>query len=154
MKKVIVSFLLSLSMILALTAVLDPSPAEASSKMTAEDKVIQEGKKYIGTKYRYGGTTPKGFDCSGFIGFTYKKATGKTLPRTAAQMYKTGKAVTKANLKKGDLVFFSTVKKGASHAGIYIGNNQFIHASSSKGVTITALSNAYWKSRYIGAKRV
>ena len=154
MKKVIVSFLVSLSMILALTTIIEPAQAQASSKLTVQDKVIHEGKKYIGTKYRYGGTTPKGFDCSGFIGFTYKKATGRTLPRTAAQMYKTGKPVSKANLKKGDLVFFSTVKKGASHAGIYIGNNQFIHASSSKGVTITALSNSYWKSRYIGAKRV
>ena len=154
MKKVIVSFLVSLSMILALTLIIEPAQAQASSTLTVQDKVIHEGKKYIGTKYRYGGTTPKGFDCSGFIGFTYKKATGKTLPRTAAQMYKTGKSISKANLKKGDLVFFSTVKKGASHAGIYIGNNQFIHASSSKGVTITALSNSYWKSRYIGAKRV
>lgn len=119
----------------------------ASSK-----SVVTVAKKYIGTPYKYGGMSPKGFDCSGFVGYSYKK-TGKPLPRTAGDMYKKGKKVTKKNLKKGDLIFFSTYKKGASHVGIYVGDNKFIH-SSSKGVKIDQLSNTYWKSKYYGAKRL
>ncbi|WP_163100740.1 C40 family peptidase [Peribacillus alkalitolerans] len=147
MKKALVATVLMLTILIGFIA---PSAEAAYSP----DKIVSEGKKYIGTKYKFGGTTPKGFDCSGFLGYTFKKATGKTLPRTAAGIYATGKAVSKSKLQKGDLVFFTTYKKGASHAGIYIGNNQFIHASSSKGVSIASLNNSYWKPRFIGAKRM
>lgn len=156
MKKLFVSSILTLAMLFTF---LLPSYTEAASKppvakqVSVQDKIINEGKKYIGTKYRYGGTTPSGFDCSGFIGYTFKKAVGKKLPRTAASMYKAGKIVNKKQLQKGDVVFFTTYKKGASHAGIYVGNNKFMHASSSKGVTIDSLSNSYWKPKYLGAKR-
>ena len=116
--------------------------------------LIAEAKKLIGTPYRYGGTTPKGFDCSGFVYYTHKKI-GKILPRTSKQMYQKGKTVHKANLRPGDLVFFNTSKskKGVSHVAIYIGSNQIIHAVS-KGVKIDSLNNSYWKSRYVGAKRL
>lgn len=151
MKKVIVSSILTLAMMFTF---LSPSNTEAAvQKTSVQDKIINEGKKYIGTKYKFGGTTPKGFDCSGFIGYAFKKGGGKTLPRATAQMFKTGKSVNKTHLQKGDVVFFTTYKKGASHAGIYIGNNKFLHSSSSKGVTIDSLSNSYWKPKYIGAKR-
>jgi cell wall-associated NlpC family hydrolase len=117
--------------------------------------LITEAKKLIGTPYRYGGTTPKGFDCSGFVYYTHKKI-GKILPRTSKQMYQKGKAVHKSNLRAGDLVFFNTskTKTGVSHVAIYIGNNQIIHATSSKGVKIDSLNNSYWKSKYVGAKRL
>ncbi|RFU67925.1 NlpC/P60 family protein [Peribacillus saganii] len=147
MKRIVVAALLSLSILFSLVAPFDT--AEASTK-----DIVAEGMKYIGTKYKFGGTTPSGFDCSGFLGYTYKKATGKTLPRTAASIFTKGKAVAKADLLEGDLVFFTTYKKGASHAGIYIGNNKFIHASSSKGVRIDSLNSSYWKNKYIGSKRI
>jgi cell wall-associated NlpC family hydrolase len=149
MKKTIVATVLMLTILIGFIA-----PSNNVEAAYSPDKIVSEGKKYIGTKYKYGGTTPKGFDCSGFIGYTFKKATGKTLPRTAAGIYTKGKAVSKSKLQKGDIVFFTTYKKGASHAGIYIGNNQFIHASSSKGVSIASLNNSYWKPRFIGAKRL
>jgi cell wall-associated NlpC family hydrolase len=133
---------------LLFTGVFGGHEASAASSKS----VINIANKYIGTPYKFGGTTPKGFDCSGFVGYSYKK-TGKNLPRTTGDMYKKGKKVAKKSLKKGDLVFFTTYKKGASHVGIYIGGNKFIH-SSSKGVKVDKLSNTYWKANYYGAKRL
>jgi cell wall-associated NlpC family hydrolase len=123
-----------------------------SSKPTAS-AIIATAKKYIGVPYVWGGSTPSGFDCSGFVQYVFK-AHGIQLPRTSKQQYGVGTYVSKSNLKAGDLVFFDTEGNGVSHLGIYIGNNQFIHASSSKGVIITSLSNTYWAPRYYGAKRI
>lgn len=110
--------------------------------------------KVMGTKYVYGGTSTKGFDCSGFVGYVYKNV-GVKLPRTTGGMYATGTSVAKKNLKVGDIVFFNTSGKGVSHAGIYIGNGKFAHSSSSKGVSIAKINDPYyWGSKYIGAKRV
>ncbi len=147
MKKVLVMSLLSFGLLFS--GIFNAHEASAASKKS----VVTVAKKYIGTPYKYGGTSPKGFDCSGFVGYSYKKL-GKSLPRTTASMYKKGKKVKKSNLKKGDLIFFKTYKKGASHVGIYIGSNQFIHSSSSKGVKVDKLSNSYWKTKYYGAKRI
>lgn len=121
---------------------------------TTASKLITTAKKYIGVPYVWGGSTPSGFDCSGFVQYVFK-AHGISLPRTAKQQWNVGTSVSKANLKPGDLVYFAnTYTTGISHLGIYIGNNQFIHASSSQGVTISSLSNSYWASHYYGAKRV
>ncbi|ALC88194.1 hydrolase [Bacillus sp. FJAT-22090] len=126
---------------------------EAASSV-ASTQIVSSAKSLIGIKYRYGGTTKAGFDCSGFIGYVYKQQ-GVKLPRTAAGMYSTGKAVKKANLAVGDLVFFNTTGKGVSHAGIYIGSGKFIHASSSKGVRIDKINDPYyWGKKYVGAKKV
>ncbi|MGP7817074.1 C40 family peptidase [Niallia sp. 01092] len=146
MKKVFIMTLLSFG--LCFTGVFGGQEASAASPKS----ITTIAKKYIGTPYKFGGMTPTGFDCSGFVGYSYQK-TGKNLPRTAADMYKKGKKVKKKSLKTGDLVFFSTYKKGASHVGIYIGDNQFIH-SSSKGVKIDKLSNTYWNTNYYGAIRI
>ncbi|QKS70510.1 C40 family peptidase [Paenalkalicoccus suaedae] len=116
------------------------------------DQVISAGNAQLGTPYRYGGTTTSGFDCSGFTRYAFDQA-GISLPRTAAQQYEVGTPVSRSNLQRGDLVFFNTVG-GISHNGIYIGNNQFIHSSSSQGVSIASLGNSYWAPRYVGAKRV
>lgn len=118
------------------------------------DAIIKTAKKYMGTRYRFGGTTPKGFDCSGFVQYVFKQ-NGFALPRTADEQYKLGQRVKKrAELVPGDLVFFSTYEKGASHCGIYLGKNQFIHVSSSKGVRVDSLDDSYWKPRWYGGKHI
>lgn len=122
-----------------------------SNVIANTSELVKTAKQYIGVPYVWGGTSPKGFDCSGFINYVFNKH-GVSLPRTVASMWNSGTKV--SSPKVGDLVFFNTSGKGASHAGIYIGNNQFIHAGSSTGVTITSLSNSYWKPRYLGAKSI
>ncbi len=145
-----------------------PSPEKETTESKAEkvpesapflpkgkaDAVIKTAKKYIGTRYRFGGTTPKGFDCSGFVQFIFKQ-NGFAIPRTADEQYKLGQRIKKrAELEPGDLVFFSTYEKGASHCGVYLGKNQFIHVSSSKGVRIDSLDDSYWKPRWYGGKHI
>ncbi|WP_046506230.1 C40 family peptidase [Paenibacillus riograndensis] len=121
--------------------------AFADSKM---DTVIA---KTIGTTYKFGGTSTSGFDCSGFTRYVFKNV-GLTLPRTSKAQFSVGTPVSRNNLRSGDLVFFNTFGSGVSHVGIYVGNGKFAQSSSSRGVTITSLSQAYWANRYVGAKRV
>lgn len=118
------------------------------------DAIIKTAKKHIGTRYIFGGTTPKGFDCSGFVQYVFRQ-NGFSIPRTADEQYNLGQRVKKrAELEPGDLVFFSTYEKGASHCGVYLGKNQFIHVSSSKGVRIDSLDDSYWKPRWFGGKHI
>ncbi|MEI3395852.1 MAG: SH3 domain-containing protein [Clostridia bacterium] len=113
-------------------------------------EVVAYAKTLLGCKYVYGGTTPSGFDCSGFTQYVYKHF-GVNLNRTAAAQYSNGKSVT--SLQAGDLVMFG--KSGISHVGIYIGGNSFIHAANpSKGVRIDSLSSGYYKTNYVGARRI
>ena len=126
----------------------------AGNATSKADKIIATAKKYIGVPYVWGGESPSGFDCSGFVQYVFK-VHGISLNRTTETQYKHGSYVSKSNLKPGDLVFFqNTYRAGISHVGIYIGNGQFIHASSSKGVTISNLSSSYYTSHYYGARRI
>jgi cell wall-associated NlpC family hydrolase len=108
-----------------------------------------------GAPYRDGGVDPaKGFDCSGFVQYVYGQH-GVDLPRQVRDQFRVGKTVDRDRLEPGDLVFFSTVAPGASHVGIMIGGDQFIHAPSERGVVrVESLGAQYWASRYVGARRV
>ncbi len=129
------------------------SNTSATSRQAKANAIISTAKQYIGVKYLWGGTTPAGFDCSGYTRYVFAQH-GIDLPRISRDQYNVGTPVAFDNLQSGDLVFFSLDNDGViDHEGIYIGNGQFINSSSSKGVTIYTLGD-YWKSRYIGAKRV
>ena len=107
-----------------------------------------------GVPYRMGGTDPNGFDCSGLVSYVFSQH-GLLMPREAREQFKVGKTVPRDQLEPGDLVFFTTVAPGASHVGIAIGGDQFVHAPSERGVVrVDQLSTDYWSTRYIGAKRV
>jgi len=114
--------------------------------------LIRTSMKYIGVPYVWGGTSPNGFDCSGFTMRMFQYM-GINIPRTADIQYSQGSKIRRSDLLPGDLIFFETYTSGASHVGIYIGNNSFIHASSSGGVTISSLLTSYYSSRYYGACR-
>ena len=120
----------------------------------AENTELREAiDEVVGTPYEWGGTTAEGFDCSGFILYIFKQFDIK-LPRTSKTQAKAGSAVDQEDLRLGDLVFFNTNGKDISHAGIYIGEGQFAHSSSSKGVSISKLSDSYYAKRYVTARRV
>ena len=122
------------------------------------DSILERGMSLIGTRYRFGGTSEKsGFDCSGFIGYLFREEAGVTLPRSTREMINVdAPKVARNKLKPGDLLFFSTNGRGrVSHAGIYLGDDQFIHSSSrrSGGVRIDSLGDSYWSKTFIEAKR-
>ncbi|MBJ9975545.1 C40 family peptidase [Pseudomonas sp. S75] len=122
------------------------------------DSILERGMALIGTRYRFGGTSEQsGFDCSGFIGYLFREEAGMNLPRSTREMINVdAPKVARNKLKPGDLLFFSTNGRGrVSHAGIYLGDNQFIHSSSrrSGGVRIDSLGDRYWSKTFLEAKR-
>jgi peptidoglycan DL-endopeptidase LytE len=120
----------------------------SSTTEVPSSNVVDIAKKYIGSPYAWGGTSPSGFDCSGFIYYVFNQA-GTSISRTNTEGYYS-RSTAISNPKPGDLVFFkNTYKAGISHMGIYIGNGDFIHASDS-GVVVTKLSNSYWSPRFAG----
>jgi len=127
--------------------------------LTPKDKeqLLEYAKYFKGGKYVWGGTTPKGFDCSGYVQYLYKKH-NINLPRTAWSQSKKGVSVSKDDLKKGDLLFFLTDKKRGipiTHVGIYLGDGKFIHAASKKkGIIISPIYSGYYASKFVSAKRV
>ena len=140
----------------------------STSKQIAQRKSEREANelilfaiKYLNTPYSYGGATPKGFDCSGFVQYTYKNSIGYSLPRTSQDQAKAGNEIKRKNLKPGDLVFFNGTKiksKDIGHVGIVIESNKkgefnFIHASNS-GVKIDNCRVKYYKDRYVKARRI
>ena len=132
------------------------SPASPASPAPTADGYALSGTALAlrGAPYRDGGVDPSGFDCSGFVRYVYEQH-GVAMPRQVRDQFRVGKAVDRDRLEPGDLVFFSTVAPGASHVGIVIGGDQFIHAPSERGVVrVESLSQQYWSSRFIGAKRV
>ncbi|MDR7543428.1 MAG: NlpC/P60 family protein [Armatimonadota bacterium] len=117
------------------------------------NRLLALSRRYLGVRYRWGGTSPTGFDCSGFLYYVYGRM-GVALPRTTFDMYDAGVPVPRQQLRAGDLVFFQTVRPGPSHAGIYLGDGRFIHSSSGAGgVLVTSMTHDYYAPRYLGARR-
>jgi peptidoglycan DL-endopeptidase CwlO len=148
MKKAISRLLIAALMVMIL-------PFTTAQASTQQEDIISTAKSLIGVPYQWGGSSPSGFDCSGFIYYVFSKA-GIELPRMSSDQYLSGQAVSRANLQPGDLVFFEKTynKSGITHSGVYIGNNQFISATSSRGIKIDSLSSSYWGPKYVGAKRI
>ena len=132
--------------------------ANSSSTSASTSKIVSFAKKLLGKPYVWGAQGPNGFDCSGFTYYVYKNTAGITLPRTSSAQSRYGTRVSKSNLKPGDLVFFDTVGSNngdVTHVGMYIGNNQIIHASSSqKKIVINNLNTSYYNKTYVTARRV
>ena len=133
-------------------------PAKETVASTKDSEIVAYAKQFLGVKYRSGGTSPKGFDCSGFTYYVYKHF-GITLSRSSgAQFSSSCEKISKSELKPGDLVFFANPnksRKSIGHVGIYIGNNSFIHSSSPGDVVkITSLSDSYYVKYFIAAGRV
>lgn len=127
------------------------SVAKSNNNVALSDNVVKRATGLTGIPYRFGGTTTKGFDCSGFVQYVYKKS-GKSVARDTLGQYAQSKKVSQP--KPGDLVFFqNTYRKGISHVGIYVGNNKFVHAGG-KSSQITSLNNSYWKSKFHSFKRL
>lgn len=136
-------------------------PAKTTTQPVAKSTPVASGKgssvvaaarQYVGCRYVYGGTTPSGFDCSGFTSYVYKKF-GVNLSRTAAGQYGNGTAVSRSQLQPGDLVMFG--KSGISHVAIYMGGGSIVHAANSKsGVRTDSLNSGYYNRNYVGARRV
>lgn len=127
-------------------------PVEVSRGTGPLDQMVAYALKFQGDRYRFGGGSPSGFDCSGFVKYVFA-AFGINLPHTSYGQYDLGTPVNRSQLQPGDLVFFDTYG-GVSHSGIYVGNGRFISATTSDGVAVESLDGGYWGTRYVGARRV
>ena len=137
----------------------EPNATEAHVPESAEKSqdLLLYALSLNGTAYKYGGSNEtNGFDCSGFVSHVFRQATGLALPRTARAMSQNGQQINKTELKPGDLVFFNTLRRAFSHVGIYLGDNRFIHASSSArgDVMVSDITQQYWSKRFNGARRL
>ena len=123
-----------------------PSPQEH-----ARETVVVTAREMLGAPYRYGGTTPRGFDCSGLVWYSHQRA-GIAVPRRSRQQMSSVRQVGMGSLRGGDLLFFSIDGRASYHVGIYVGDGRFIHApSSGKKVSSARLDNPYWRSRFLRA---
>jgi probable lipoprotein NlpC len=122
------------------------------TKSVSELQLRKTIEPWLGTPYKFGQESLNGTDCSGFVRQVFRKAYQLEMPRSSHQMFKIGSVVSRTSLKVGDLVFFGT-RRRINHTGIYLGNNEFVHASTSSGVRVDSLNDKYWKNRYRGARR-
>lgn len=123
--------------------------------LTTREKVLFEVIKFLDTPYKYGGNTENGIDCSAFTKQVFQSSLDVELPRSTREQFKVGENISKYDLKFGDLVYFNTTKRSfPGHVGIYLGDDQFVHASRSLGVTVSNLNDPYYKKRFIGARRI
>ncbi|MFQ5640188.1 MAG: C40 family peptidase [bacterium] len=126
-----------------------------NSVSISAQRLQSEIESYLGVPYRWGGTTRSGMDCSGLVQTVFHSALKVKLPRKARDMFKQGSPVGRRELTFGDLVFFEKIETyGISHVGIYLGNDTFAHASTTRGVVISNLNDKYYRVRYAGARRI
>ena len=119
------------------------------------EKIMQQVEKYLGVPYRWGGMSNNGIDCSGFVVVVFRDALGVLMPHSTSKLYSLGETVTPQDLGFGDLVFFRDVgRRQLLHVGIFLGGARFAHASTSKGVTISSLQDNYYRTRFLGARRI
>jgi NlpC/P60 family len=116
--------------------------------------LLENVDQWYGVRYRTGGNTKSGVDCSGFTVAVYNAVYGIALPRVSRDQYRISRKISTTELQEGDLVFFNTNGSGVSHVGIYLGNNKFIHASVSRGIMVSGLFEPYYLKRYYGAGRI
>jgi cell wall-associated NlpC family hydrolase len=129
--------------------------SQAPPDAGAAARVVQLASSLKGSPYRYGGTTPAGFDCSGFVQYVFRQAAGISLPRTSQKQYAVARRVPRGGEEPSDLLFFDVDGRGISHVGIYLGQGRFVHAPSTGGeVKISNGNDAYWRSRFRGVGRV
>ena len=155
-------FLLSSSALLSSFAWAEEtaSNAEASTSESVQSKasdLLIYSLSLVGVQYKYGGKSPEtGLDCSGLVSHVFRHVASMALPHNAYAISLVGKKIAQQELQPGDLVFFNTLRKSFSHVGIYLGDNRFIHATSSSTgkVEIDDLNNSYWKSHFNGARRL
>lgn len=141
---------------------LDPLGSFVASKLglrktteSLENKLVTVAKTFLGVPYKFGGNTEDGLDCSALVKLVYEKAAGVVLPRVTKEQASSTKKIAQKDLKPGDLVFFNTMKRKYSHVGIYVGNDNFIHAPrSGANVRLENMNKSYWTSRFNGAHRV
>ncbi len=132
----------------------EPDPSQAPAAGSIGEQIVAFAEQFLGTPYVWAGSSPSGFDCSGFVSYVFKNF-GYTVNRTAASMYTNGVAVDKSELQIGDAVFFASSSESIGHVGIYIGDGEFIHSSSGCGyVTISGLDESYYSRMYVGARRI
>jgi cell wall-associated NlpC family hydrolase len=128
---------------------------QRSLQNTQQKYVVQTALSLLGTPYRYGGATPKGFDCSGFVKYVFKASVGIKLPRIARNQVKVGQFISARNLRQADILYFKIRGQKSLHVGIYLGKGKFIHAPSSGGkVNIQNLKTRYWGKQFRGGRRV
>lgn len=120
----------------------------------AETPLMQTVNELLGIRYKYGGSSTKGFDCSGFTSYVFEHLFDEKLHRRSIDQAKQGEKVDKADLREGDLLFFKTNGKSISHVGIYVGDGQFAHVSTKNGVVIIPMTDSYYSKRYVTARRI
>ena len=117
-------------------------------------KLLAGAAKHIGEPYRFGGVSPRGWDCSGFVYGMFKRYLNITVPRNTEGLYSASMSIKRKNTRPGDLVFFKIDSKKPSHVGIYVGKNRFVHASTSSGVIVSALDEDYYEESFLGFRRI
>lgn len=128
----------------------EPSASEFELSKRSGSTIVEIARQYVGAPYRWGGSSPSGFDCSGLVRYVYARA-GVSLPHNAAKQYELGAPVSRDSLEPGDIVFFDSLR----HNGIYIGEGRFIHArQTGKRVSVAGLDEAWYAERWVGARRI
>lgn len=128
--------------------------AQTTEGLAAERRrILMAAEGWLGTPYRYGGSSRGGTDCSGFVRSVFQEV-GVLLPRTSGEQANAGSRVTTAMVQPGDLLFFNTTGSGVSHVGIALGDRKFIHASTSRGVIVSSLEETYYRNRFLFARKV